>query len=137
MTYVYSHALDGKVFYIGAGLPQRPSNLSARNHEWLKIVGNRTGEIVITIIAKYRSRKQALDAEQDLIKQLRPRGNICGNPDFFRPRRLPFGSGMRIIGIAMDRDLYSKIKTAADADYRTVSQFVRLILERSLEQKSA
>lgn len=41
------------------------------------------------------------------------------------------------IGLHLDPDLSLKVKQAADDERRTVSQFIRVVLERTLEAKSA
>jgi len=42
-----------------------------------------------------------------------------------------------VVGLALSPDLHAKVKAAAGEDRRTVSQFVRLMIERNLEEQKS
>lgn len=71
---VYSHAIDGEVFYIGKGRPIRPFEKQCRNYLWHAKTKGRGYEI--EILGWYDNEQQALDAEADLILMFRPSCNI-------------------------------------------------------------
>lgn len=71
---VYTHSLNGDVFYVGQGKPRRPYDFSSRNHVWNEMVDSRE-DVEVRIVEWFRTQDDALTAERKLIRELRPRAN--------------------------------------------------------------
>lgn len=71
---VYTHSIDGDVFYVGKGLSGRPFDAHSRNPEWLAIAAG-AGSFDVEIVGWYDSGEAALEAEAQLIKKLKPIAN--------------------------------------------------------------
>lgn len=75
---VYSHSVNGVVFYVGHGKCERPFCLISRNRPWMNFIkGKKTLEV--TLHSWHRSKKEALKFELELIKKLKPKCNISYN----------------------------------------------------------
>lgn len=74
-TYVYSHSLNGKIFYIGVGSKIRTSYLSRRNEKWHDFVKDSREDVVVDIMLKTRSRKEAFSYEKEMIIKHKPYAN--------------------------------------------------------------
>ena len=76
---VYSHSLNGQIFYIGKGSQQRAYSKHCRNELWNGLVGN--GGFEVSIIKRFRCTLKARRLERALIRKMKPSANICDNPD--------------------------------------------------------
>ncbi len=116
---VYMFMENDTPVYVGRsknGL-SRPFGL---NHK-LRSLRSRLHEIRIFVCETH---DEAVALERKLIKKLEPTYNNV------RTDESP-------IGFWVDSGLYEKIRLAAAKDSRTVSDFVRLLIERVLERKTA
>ena len=74
--YVYAHLIDGRIFYIGSGLPRRPYVKSPRSLLWNLIVSE-AGGYEVKILARLDNLAEARQAEREAIFEHRPRANIA------------------------------------------------------------
>ena len=79
---VYTHSVDGEVFYVGMGNGDRPfagasnAGTSARNELWHAVVARRGG-FDVSILKWFGSRKAALSYEKKMIALFNP---SCNKP---------------------------------------------------------
>ena len=80
---VYTHGIDGVVFWVGHGSPVRAfEHHGGRNKDWQKKV---TQDYVVDIVSWHDSRKEAQAAEDELIIKLQPECNRMGTSRFVQP----------------------------------------------------
>jgi hypothetical protein len=72
---VYSHSLDGAVFYVGLGAPSRPYIHTARSPRWNSHVNNRYEEIETLVLSWHQDREEAKEAERLAIATYQPVAN--------------------------------------------------------------
>jgi hypothetical protein len=76
---VYTHSLNGTVFYVGKGRAQRPFEQRYRTAKWQAHVESIGGAYDVTILAWFDSEQGATQAEIEKIKELRPCCNSVHN----------------------------------------------------------
>lgn len=83
---VYSHSVDGEIFYIGCGTLLRPlilsgggSSYSGRNRFWEDVV-TKHGYFDVTILHWFDSKREAIAREKELISEHKPVGNPQRRP---------------------------------------------------------
>lgn len=74
---VYTHSIDGDIFYVGQGLSDRPFDHRSRNNAWKAITAG-AGAITVEIVDWYETVAEALEVEKNLISTLRPVANVGG-----------------------------------------------------------
>jgi len=97
---LYTHSIKGKVFYVGVGVSVRPFVTAKRSSKWREVV-TRHGFYEVRILAWFSRKAQALQLEQQLIKELKPEANLMhsGRPfrsEEFKQRAKEFNTGRRI-----------------------------------------
>lgn len=76
---VYTHSINGDIFYVGQGLSDRPFDHRSRNNAWKAITaGVGAGAIDVEIVDWYETAAEALEVEKNLISTLRPVANVGG-----------------------------------------------------------
>lgn len=106
--YVYTHSIDGMVFYVGAaqGRPQRAYEKTMRPKKWYEFVDGNNGEYEIEIVAHYDNKKEARKAEAELIYFYHDHGLAEANGEDLRGERSHmFGNGHKVTG---ERNGWSK-----------------------------
>ena len=73
---VYTHSVDGDVFYVGKGTGVRPFTFTQRNEAWNSITGG-AGRIEVNIIHWCDSEAEALAVERLTVRKLRPIANVA------------------------------------------------------------
>lgn len=91
---VYTHSVEGKVFYVGAGVPSRPYTDIDRNPTWARIVQEH-GYFDVDIVNWFASKASAFRFEKTEITRLRPEANRGFHKP---PARAPYTSGPLSIG---------------------------------------
>lgn len=76
---VYSHSIDGEVFYVGKGMDSRPLSGESRNATWQRIVASNAGRFEVQILSRHTSDQAASAEEHALIRRLRPSANLSLN----------------------------------------------------------
>lgn len=77
---VYTHSLNGIVFYVGMGLTiYRPENFRCRSKYWKDFVKNNTKNIKINIVKTFDNREDALKLEKELIIHYKNLGQAQAN----------------------------------------------------------
>jgi hypothetical protein len=83
---VYSHSVDGEIFYIGCGTLLRPlvlsgggSSYSGRNRFWEDVV-TKYGYFDLKILDWFDSKQEAVAREKELISEYKPVGNPKKRP---------------------------------------------------------
>jgi len=73
---VYTHSIDGIVFYVGHGTPTRPysSGVTNRNKIWMDTV-RKNNYFDVDIIGWYESKAEAILKERELIALYKPAAN--------------------------------------------------------------
>ena len=75
---VYTHSIDGNVFYVGAGKVKRAFDEGNRNKKWKAITKeHRTYDI--EILYETKDRNEAILREREEISKRRPKANIAGS----------------------------------------------------------
>ncbi len=64
--YVYTHSLDGEIFYVGKGSGTRARRFTFRSEQWNEVVGNRVDNVESNIVCYFQSEKDAYDFETKL-----------------------------------------------------------------------
>lgn len=81
---VYSHHIDGSLFYVGSGAFPRAfeSGHARRNEGWINFVRQAAGYPYVNVRIHHRctSRSEARRVEYDLIRKYRPIANQTGAP---------------------------------------------------------
>lgn len=84
-TYVYSHSLNGEIFYIGVGSRIRTSSFCHRNEKWHNFVKDLKDDVVVNIMLKTRNRKEGFDYEREMIIKHKPYANYYdGTPSGYK-----------------------------------------------------
>lgn len=76
--FVYSHSVNGAVFYVGSGGPLRPYTNAGRNSIWHQKV-SAVESFDAHILGIFFSRDQTLDFEEKTVRRLRPAANVHWN----------------------------------------------------------
>lgn len=134
MSYcVYTHTSheDGSIFYVGAGVMNRPYNKGNRSLMWKGVAARGYS---IQVVATYPTREQALRHEARLISKLQPACNgVAGNqhPEFsVNPGRITFP--LRVT----DEEL-ATLRRRANASGLSMQKFAKyMVLDGSLPKKS-
>ncbi|MDQ0999762.1 hypothetical protein QFZ28_000162 [Neobacillus niacini] len=66
--YVYTHSLNGEIFYAGKGSGARASRLTRRSERWNQIVRDKSGDVQVNIVARFHDEIEAYDFEKKLIE---------------------------------------------------------------------
>lgn len=66
--YVYTHSLNGEIFYVGKGSGTRVKRLTYRSERWKEIVGDKSIDVEVNIVARFHAGKEAYDFEKKLIE---------------------------------------------------------------------
>jgi hypothetical protein len=74
---IYTHSIEGVVFYVGKGSPSRPFSAVGRNARWKELTRNTDYDV--EIISWFASEQDAYAAERLLIEMYRPSCNIVYN----------------------------------------------------------
>lgn len=74
---VYTHSVEGEIFYVGKGTGSRPFSHELRNDAW-KAIASGVGKVEINIVDWYENEDAALEVEKVLIRKLRPIANLNG-----------------------------------------------------------
>lgn len=77
--YVYTHSLDGQVFYVGKGCRNRAQLFKRRSKLWHDIVGDRQAEIEIEIVKYFDDEMKAFDFEGELTAYFKNIGQAQAN----------------------------------------------------------
>lgn len=75
--YVYTHSIDGEIFYVGMGTLTRALEFRReirRSLRWERIVA-KSRHFEVDIVATCRNKAEALEKEYELIQRYKPRGN--------------------------------------------------------------
>lgn len=64
--YVYTHSLDGEIFYVGKGCGTRAGRFTFRSERWNEFVGDRVDEVESNIVCFFENEKDAYDFETKL-----------------------------------------------------------------------
>ena len=107
--YVYEHRINGVMFYIGKGNSGRVMQATGRNPKWRERVSANGGEFEACIVGVFDTAKEALDAENALIRQHRPECNYRGCVPPSRATK-PKPEPMDLSGIIA---LYGSVRAAA------------------------
>lgn len=75
---VYTHSIQGKVFYVGKGISSRPFETSRRGERWHNIVSE-AGHFDVEVIAWFDSDQDARLQEAQDIAKYKPEANLMGN----------------------------------------------------------
>ena len=119
---VYTHSINGNIFYVGCGNIKRPHQTISRNKIWNKIVTNNSGLFDVEIVGRYILRVDSLIAESELILKLMPDANITGRKTLYRP------NGYKNINI----EIPDKLKEEIDKYSRKNGIYLRKIVELAL-----
>ena len=84
MKYVYTHSINGKIFYVGCGSGNRPYNDKSRNRVWHTIVNDNNGLFDIDIVFESHDKHEALLEESKLIMSLLPKANLGGKDKLYK-----------------------------------------------------
>lgn len=76
---VYMHSINGKVFYIGKGTPDRPFGFYHRNKIWHRIVVDNNGKFEVKILDWFAIDELARLREECEIKLWQPEANMVHN----------------------------------------------------------
>lgn len=76
MYYVYTHSIDGKVFYVGKGKGSRANCFGTRSIKWHEIVKLNFDLVVVDIVKHFKDEESAFAFEAVLIGGYRPKANI-------------------------------------------------------------
>ena len=79
---VYTHSLDGVVFYVGHGTFERPYVRGKRNKAWSAMVRGNGGLFQVEIERCFETLSEAVDLERRLIEYYKP----AANPKLGGPR---------------------------------------------------
>ncbi len=74
---VYTHDIDGVIFYVGKGKSYRPFDALSRSDVWKNHVQLNGGEFNVNIIRWYKKENAALSCERRLISKYKPNCNLC------------------------------------------------------------
>ena len=118
---VYSHSINGVIFYIGCGTESRPYEQRGRNKNWRKTVKGNGGIYDIKILSSFLKKEDAFAEESKLIKFLLPECNIVG---IIRKKTT------KTVQFVLDDKLLKQIASNAESNERTLSGEVRYILNQ-------
>ena len=76
MKYVYTHSINGVVFYVGCGIKSRPYSKHNRNKKWTSLVKANNGIFNVNICSTHKNKDEALTEESRLIRLIYPDCNI-------------------------------------------------------------
>ena len=76
---VYTHSINGEIFYVGCGNTVRPYIKNNRNRVWKNVVSGNGGLFDVAIVSEHNSKSEALEAELELILELLPYANVQHN----------------------------------------------------------
>ena len=76
MKHVYTHSINGVVFYVGCGSGSRPYSDKSRSRVWHKIVNDNNRSFDIDIVFRSHNKHEALLEESKLIMSLQPKANL-------------------------------------------------------------
>ena len=72
---VYTHSIDGQVFYVGHGTFEHPYVRGKRNKAWAAIVRGNDGKFEVEIVQCFADRGLAAKVERSLIDLWKPAAN--------------------------------------------------------------
>lgn len=70
MAKVYTHSIDGKVFYVGMGTNIRPYDFQNRPDYWKNFVNERYKDLVVEEVCEDVSKEEAFKIEADTIHKI-------------------------------------------------------------------
>jgi excisionase family DNA binding protein len=120
---VYTHSIDGVVFYVGKGSSHRPIQFYGRSSWWRDVVDAAGGVFDVEIIAWFDSEKEALRFEKKKIKTLKPKANRLDNIPYTRG---PYRKGSSSSSGLSDREFWTPEEVAkiCKVTVRTVYRWI-------------
>lgn len=76
---VYTHSIDGNVFYVGLGSSGRAFSGGGRNQLWDRMVSDAGGTFSVEILAWFDSKRDAMSREKTEIQTRKPVTNMTLN----------------------------------------------------------
>lgn len=82
---VYTHAMDGVIFYVGKGDYARACSTRTRNRLWKDKVAGK--DFIVNVVSTHKTDFEAMRAEIALIKELKPECNLMHRVSAMTPER--------------------------------------------------
>lgn len=86
---VYSHSINGIVFYIGSKVSKnnRPYDKKQRNKDWWNFVNSNNGNYDVEIIKEFNNKHECLSYEMKLIREYHDKGQALASHQDYRGER--------------------------------------------------
>lgn len=123
---VYSHAIDGRVFYVGMGRITRPWQVEDRNSAWQEIM-SKVDSYEVEILSWHDTIKEARTAELTEIRRRKPAANLNGFTGANGKVR------MRLYGVRLKPQTVEGLRDIASGERRSWSTFLRNSVEDHVE----
>ena len=106
MKYLYTHSINGIVFYVGCGTKDRPYDKHSRSKQWKNKVSLNDWVYNIEIISEFNDKEKALIEELKLIRILMPECNLLVAKRFYKK----INSNMKAFNTQLPDDLKERLE---------------------------
>ena len=130
--YIYSHSVNGDIFYIGSGNSKRPHDKRCRTKLW-KDKTSTINAFDINILFEFDNKEDAHDIEKELIYKIKPECNI------YHTKVSPSETEIRQVTIskkAVDMlDTISACRRAGGLPVKFKNDIIQYLVEKELKRE--